>query len=264
LAVHGTVNDIAVSGGCPQWLSVSLILEEGLPMTTLRAVLNSIRDAARACGVIVATGDTKVVGRGQCDTLFVNTAGIGEAIPRFSLSPGNIREADAVIVSGTLGDHGVAVLTARESLPIQNGPQSDTAPVHRLVLALTPFAASLRVMRDPTRGGLASTLNELVNGLDRGIVLNESCLPFAPATKAVAEMLGLDLLHVASEGRMIAICAPEAAEGILEKWRKMPEGSNARQIGVVTSDAGRVILETLTGGRRLVDMPQGELLPRIC
>jgi len=264
LAVHGTVNDISVCGGEPKWLSLALILEEGLPFSVLRRVLDSVRVAADACGVTVATGDTKVVARGQGDGLYVNTAGIGLALPGFTLSPDSIREGDCVLVSGSLADHGMAVLAARQNMDFATGPQSDTGTVHRLVLAVHEFGAAVRFMRDPTRGGAGAVLNEIVEGRELGILLKECDLPLAPATRAVAEMLGIDPLHVASEGRLILICAPDAANEILSRWRSLPEGEGAVSLGAVTRDRGRVVMETLIGGRRLVDVPRGELLPRIC
>jgi hydrogenase expression/formation protein HypE len=264
LAVHGTVNDIAVCGGDPAWLSLALILEEGLPLATLRRVLDSVRDAAAECGVTVATGDTKVVRRGQCDGMYVNTAGIGRLIAGFAPDRRKIRPGDHVLASGPLGDHGMAVLCARDGIAIENGPASDTGPVHRLVRAAARWAPSVRFMRDPTRGGAATALNEAVEGGDSGILLREGDLPFSPGAQAVAELLGLDPLHVASEGRILLVCAPEVGGEILAAWRGLPEGAGARRIGTATADAGMVILETVTGGRRLVDVPQGDLLPRIC
>jgi len=265
LAVHGTVNDLAVCGALPRWLSLSLIVEEGLPLATLRRVLDAVKDAAQTCGVDVVTGDTKVVGRGQCDGLYVNTAGIGEALPGFTLTAAAIRPDDCVLVSGPLGDHGMAVLASRETIAVRNGPASDTAPVHRLVLAIRNLAQAVRFMRDPTRGGLAAVLNEIVENSSIGIVLKEADLPVTPATRAVAEMLGIDILHAASEGRLVLICAPEAADVILARWHQLPEGSQARCVGRVTvASPHRVILKTVAGGHRLVDLPRGELLPRIC
>ncbi len=264
LAVHGTVNDIAVSGGVPRWLSLSLILEEGLSRAVLGRVLDSVRRAADACAVQVVTGDTKVVGRGQCDGLYVTTSGVGELLDGFFLAIEKVRAGDRVLVSGPLGDHGMAVLAARRNIAIQNGPRSDTAPVHRLVLAVQPMAGHVRFMRDPTRGGLAAVLNELVEDRPVGILIRERQVPFSAGTRAVAELLGIDPLQVASEGRMILVCDPCAAEGILRVWRGMPEGSQAVELGEVTEMSGRVVLETCTGGRRLVDVPRGELLPRIC
>ncbi|MBF0147514.1 MAG: hydrogenase expression/formation protein HypE [Magnetococcales bacterium] len=264
LAVHGTVNDLAVSGSHPRWLSLGMILEEGLPLATLRRVLDAIQRAAHACGVIIATGDTKVVRRGQCDGLYLNTAGIGEAIPELSLGLDRINVGDRILVSGTLGDHGMAVLSVREGLRIQNGPVSDTRSVQRLVTAIAPLADAIRFMRDPTRGGLATTLNDMVLGQPFGMFIREKSLPLAPESIALAEMLGLDLLHVASEGCLALACAREVADSVLATWRSLPEGAGAREIGWVTDQAGRVILETAIGGQRIIDVPSGELLPRIC
>ena len=264
LAVHGTVNDLSVCGGEPKWLSLALIIEEGLPLTVLGRVLDAVRAAADDCGVTVATGDTKVVARGQGDGLYINTAGIGRAMPEFTLGMERIREGDCVLISGTLADHGMAVLAARQSIDFINGPQRDTGPVHRLVSAVRGLGASVRFMRDPTRGGAATVLNEMVEGRAFGILLKERDLPLAPATRAVSEMLGIDPLHAASEGRLILICAPDVAPEILNRWRALPEGAGAVCLGTVSHDKGRVILETLAGGRRLVDVPRGELLPRIC
>jgi len=264
LAVHGTVNDLCVCGGRPRWLSLGLILEEGLPLDLLRRILDAARDAAAACGVTVATGDTKVVARGQCDRIFINTSGIGEPIPGFRLGLETIRPGDAVLVSGTLGDHGMAVLSAREGIGIRGGPGSDSAPVIRLVAAAAAVADRVRFMRDPTRGGAASVLNEIVEGRPFGVRLHETDLPFAAGTRAAAEMLGLDLLQVACEGRVILVCADDASGTILDAWRRLPEGRNAARIGAITGRAGQVVLETLMGGHRLVDVPQGEALPRIC
>jgi hydrogenase expression/formation protein HypE len=264
LAVHGTVNDVAVCGGRPLWLSLALILEEGLPFELLRRVLDTIRTAADACGVRVVTGDTKVVAHGQCDGLFINTAGLGEPIEGFKLGAGTIRPGDCVLASGTLGDHGMAVLAARHGIDITAGPVSDTAPVHRLVAAAAPFAAGVRFMRDPTRGGPAAVLNEIVEEQAFGILLRESDLPFAAATQSAAELLGLDLLNIACEGRLLMVCARNVHEEILATWRRMPEGRQACRIGEVNDRAGSVLLETVMSGRRLVDLPQGEVLPRIC
>jgi hydrogenase expression/formation protein HypE len=264
LAVHGTVNDLAVCGGEPKWLSLALIIEEGLPFSVLGRILDSVRAAADACGVTVATGDTKVVARGQGDGLYVNTAGIGLALPEFVLGQARIREGDCVLVNGTLADHGMAVMSARQNMDFLNGPQSDTGSVHRLVGAAREFGEAVRFMRDPTRGGVAAVLNEIVDGREFGILLKERELPLAPATRAIAEMLGIDPLHVASEGRLIVFCDPAAAPAILTLWRALPEGAGAVCLGTVTRDKGRVVMETVTGGHRLVDVPRGELLPRIC
>ena len=264
LAVHGTVNDLAVSGAVPSWLSLGLILEEGLEIETLRLVLDTIKKAADYCAVQVVTGDTKVVHHGQCDGLYINTSGIGEKIQSLNLSPSRIEEGDVIIVNGSLGDHGMAVMMARESLELVHGPLSDTAPVHKLVQSIADLGPAIRVMRDPTRGGASAVLNELVNGGALDVVLDESKLPFSQASRAVAEILGTDLLQVASEGRLVAVCSHSAAEAVLRRWQSQEEGRGSRIIGHVTKGRGRVILETLAGGRRIVDVPEGEILPRIC
>lgn len=264
LAVHGTVNDIAVSGGQPLWLSIGLILEEGLSMVLLRRILDSVKTAADKCGVSVVTGDTKVVEKGQCDGIYINSAGIGTRITGFSLSRSGIRQGDAILASGTLGDHGMAILASRDNINIQNGPVSDSAPVHNLVMAINKMADQVRFMRDPTRGGAATVLNEIVENQEIGIVIDEQSIPLSSATRAASEMLGMEPLHMASEGRMLLVCSPDTASGILKQWQTMPEGKGACQIGTVSSDSGRVIMNTVTGGRRLVDVPRGELLPRIC
>lgn len=264
LAVYGTINDLAVCGGEPRWLSLGLILEEGLELARLRRLLDSVSQAARECGVEVVTGDTKVVARGQCDGLYINTAGIGVRWPEFDLGPHRLQPGDHVLVSGTIADHGLAVLAARQGLGRGDGPLSDAAPVHRLVAAVRGCAAGIRYMRDPTRGGLAAVLNEAVEGRAVGVTLREQALPLAPATRGLAEMLGLDPLHVASEGRVVLFCAPGISAEILALWQTLPEGRGAAHIGVVTEESGCVVLETGIGGRRLVDLPRGELLPRIC
>jgi len=264
LAVHGTVNDIAVSGGLPKWLSMGLILEEGLPVSTLRRILDSVKAAADACGVTIATGDTKVVGRGQCDGLFINTSGIGESLDGFHLGPELVSVGDDVIVSGGLADHGFAVLAARHNISIGSNLKTDSAPVHRLVQSVQNLAGGIRFMRDPTRGGLASVLAEIVDGRKTGINLLEAELPFSTGARALSEILGIDPLHVASEGRVVIICSPDVSAALLEKWNGMHEGAGARRIGKVTNDKGRVTIKTVAGGQRIVDVPRGELLPRIC
>jgi hydrogenase expression/formation protein HypE len=268
LAVYGTANDLAVCGGLPKWLSLGLILEEGLPLAVLRRVLDSVERASRRCGVTVATGDTKVVARGQCDGLYVNTAGIGVRLRGFAPTPGRIRAGDRVLASGPLGDHGMAVMALRGGIGVREGPASDVGPVQGLVVAAAPHAGAVHFMRDPTRGGAAAVLNEAVAGRGLTVVLHERDIPVAPATRALADMLGIDVLHVACEGRVLLFCAAEAADGILEAWRPLPEGRHAVVIGGVEEGGGiggeRVVLETVAGGRRLVDVPRGELLPRIC
>lgn len=264
LAVHGTVNDVSVSGAVPEWLSLAMIIEEGLELNVLRRILDSIKEAADEIGVQIVTGDTKVVARGQCDKLFINTAGIGRKIDSLNTGIHRIQQGDSVITSGTLGDHGMAIMAAREKLTLNKKLCSDTGSVHRLVAEAAKWSDSVKFMRDPTRGGIASVLGEVVEDRSFGVLLNEDSIPYNPHARAVAEVLGIDLMHVACEGRMLLVCEAEAAEGICSAWRKLPEGSGAAVIGKVTDDRGRLILETAIGGRRLVDIPQGELLPRIC
>ncbi len=264
LAVHGTVNDVSVSGAKPLWLSLALIIEEGLEISVLRRILDSIKEASDEIGVKIVTGDTKVVARGQCDRLFINTAGIGKKIPNLNTGVNRIKHGDVVLTSGTLGDHGMAIMAAREKLTLNNKLLSDTGSVHRLVAAAAKWAEGVKFMRDPTRGGIASVLGEIVENESFGIVLKEEKIPYNPDARAVAEVLGIDLMHVACEGRMLLVCSSDIAENVLSAWKALPEGAGAEIIGKVTNDKGRVILETLIGGRRMVDIPQGELLPRIC
>lgn len=264
LCIYGTVNDVAVSGATPKYISLAFILEEGFPLTDFRMILDSIKRAADRCGVRIVTGDTKVVSAGQCDGIYINTAGIGEKIPGYRLSPSRIQEGDAVIVSGTIAEHGLAVMCARNGLAMAHGPQSDSAPVHTLVNAAADIADDIRFMRDPTRGGLSSVLNEIMENRTTGILLSEESLPLSPAGHSASEMLGLDPLHVASEGRVVAICSPEITDELLKRWRAIDEGVGATKIGTVINKPGSVIIETSMGGRRLVDLPKGELLPRIC
>ncbi len=264
LAVHGTVNDIAVAGGRPLWLSLAFILEEGLPICVLEQALDSIRKAADDASVEIATGDTKVVAHGQCDQIYINTSGLGVRLPGLYPSANAIREGDAIIVSGNIGDHGMAVLAAREDLRLENGPISDTGPVHRLVAAAAENTGSVHFMRDPTRGGVATVLHEAARDAQLDFVLDESSLPLSPRTSAAAELLGLDPLNSPCEGRLILICADEVSRNIICKWQNLPEGQQCRRIGSVRKGSGRVTLETLAGGRRIVTPPSGEMLPRIC
>jgi hydrogenase expression/formation protein HypE len=245
-------------------MSLALIIEEGLPFATLGRMLDAVKHAATRCGVRIVTGDTKVVPRGQCDGLYINTAGIGQAIPGFTLSATSLRDGDRVIVSGSIAEHGAAVLCARKNISIANGPASDAAPVHELVAAIQPYAGSVRFMRDPTRGGLAAVLNEIASVAPYGIAVREGDLPVSPPVRAVAEMLGLDVLHMPSEGRVVAVVDADACDAVLRTWRAMREGCGAVEIGAVGGRSGRVVMKTVTGGLRLVDLPRGELLPRIC
>ena len=265
LAVHGTVNDISAAGGNPLWLSLGLILEEGLEISVLRRMLDSLKNAAENCGVRIVTGDTKVVPKGHCDKIYINTSGIGEAIDGFNFGKARLSDGDCVIASGTLGDHGMAVMSARHGLNAMKELRSDSAPVHRLVQSISEvLRPSVKFMRDPTRGGTAAVLNEIVSDSVSGITLCEADIPFAPGTRAVSEILGLELLNSPCEGRMILICSEEASTEIIRIWKSLPEGANSAVIGRVNTEPERVTIKTFGGGKRLLDVPRGELLPRIC
>ena len=263
LAVCGTVNDLAVCGAEPKYLSLALILEEGFPLADLERVMASLRAAAEAAGVQVVTGDTKVVEKGRGDKLYVNTAGIG-FLKYPGLSPRAIREGDAVLVSGTVGDHGTAVMLSRSGL-LQGELRSDCAALNGLCEALLSSGAAVRVLRDPTRGGVATTLNEFVEGTALSIELLEEDIPVRPQVRAACDMLGLDPLYCANEGKLLAVVAEEDAQRVLEAMRACPEGAEAAVIGTVTENyPGRLVLETAPGGKRILQKLTGAQLPRIC
>jgi hydrogenase expression/formation protein HypE len=265
LAVHGTINDLAVSGARPAWLSAAFVVEEGLPLEDLRRIADSMGAAAREAGVPVATGDTKVVERGHGDGVYVVTAGVGVVDDGTNLGPEWIRPGDKVLVSGTIGDHGMAVMVARGELDLEVALESDTAPLHGLAAALLDAAPGVRCMRDPTRGGLATVLNELALATGVSIAIEESALPVRPEVNGACEILGLDPLYVASEGRLAAVVAPEDCEGALAALRAHPLGSGAALVGEVRPEPpGLVLLETAFGGSRVVDVLAGDPLPRIC
>ncbi|MFF7891922.1 hydrogenase expression/formation protein HypE [Streptomyces sp. NPDC007907] len=266
LAVHGTVNDLAMRGARPIALSVALIIEEGLPLEELRRVVSSIGKAAREAGVPVVTGDTKVVGRGAVDKVFVNTTGIGQRHPALRPSAALARPRDAVLLSGPVGLHGTTVLSTREGLGFESDIASDSRPLHRVVEALAPLGEQVHCLRDPTRGGLAAALNEIARDSRVPVEIDESVLPVPRAVAAACDLLGLDPLVVANEGCLVAFVAPSAADEALAALRSLPEGREAVRIGEVVSQgsAGRVTLRTLVGARRVVEMPLGEQLPRIC
>ena len=266
LAVHGTVNDLAMCGARPLALSCALILEEGLAMETLWRVVSSMRDAAAAVGVPIATGDTKVVDRGKGDGVYVNTAGIGIVPPGIEIDPRRARPGDVVLVSGMIAEHGIAIMSVREGLDFESPIVSDSAPLHDLVgTLLDRLGERVHVLRDPTRGGVASALNEIATAARVGVKLDESAIPVPPAVRGACEILGLDPLYVANEGKAIAIVAREVAEEALALWRAHPVGKNAARIGeVVEGPAGLVTLRSSIGGTRIVDLLSGEQLPRIC
>ena len=265
LAVNGTVNDLAMMGAQPLALSLAYVIEEGLPIEDLRRVTESVARAAGRAGVRIVTGDTKVVGRGAADGLFVNTAGIGLVAPGVSVGADRAAVGDAVILSGAIGLHGVAIMSVREGLAFEVEIASDTQPLNVLVAAIVAACPDVRVLRDPTRGGLASALNEIASASGVGIELREETIPIPGPVHAACEMLGLDPLHVANEGKLVAIVPAASAEAVLAAMRAVPEGAEAVEIGRVVADhPSMVTMRTIVGSQRIVDMLVGEQLPRIC
>jgi hydrogenase expression/formation protein HypE len=265
LAVNGTVNDLAMGGAKPLYLSLAFILEEGFAIAELRRVLASVRRAADRAGVTVVTGDTKVVGRGNGDKIFINTAGIGLPRPGVDLSARRVRPGDVILLSGSIGDHGMAILTMREGLELEGGLTSDTAPLNGLVDAMLDAFPDIHAMRDPTRGGLAATLVEIATRQDLGIEADELVIPVKEAVFGACEILGLDPLFVANEGKLVAFVPEEGAAAVLAAMRAHPLGRESVSIGRVTSaHPGVVVLRTPIGGQRALDLPFAEALPRIC
>lgn len=266
LAVHGTVNDLAMCGAQPMALSVGMILEEGLPMADLWRIVQSMQQAAQAVGVPIVTGDTKVVDRGKGDGIFINTTGVGRIAPGVALSPQRVVPGDVVLVNGAIAVHGIAIMSLREGLEFETTLESDTAPLHELTArVLAAGGAHVHALRDPTRGGLASSLNEIAAQAGVGVRLEEARIPLAEEVRGACEILGLDPLYVANEGKMLAIVAREAAEAVLAAMQTHPLGQEAAIIGeVVGEHPGKVFLRSRIGGMRVVDMLSGEQLPRIC
>ena len=265
LAVNGTVNDLAVAGARPVALSAGFVIEEGFEVARLRELAASMARAAERAGVPVATGDTKVVERGKADGLYVNTAGLGVVPPGVELGAGRVRVGDRVLVSGTLGDHGMAVMIARGELQLEVELESDTAPVHELTASLLELGGEVRWLRDPTRGGLATALNELAQEAGVAVALDEASLPLRPAVVGACEILGIDPLYVANEGKLVAVVAPQAADDALARLRAHDLGAEAALIGEIRPEPeGLVVLDTAFGGGRIVDMLVGDPLPRIC
>jgi hydrogenase expression/formation protein HypE len=266
LAVNGTVNDLAMSGARPLCLTAGFIVEEGFATAELQRIAASMGRAAERAGVQVAAGDTKVVERGKADGLYVNTAGVGVVERQLDLTPRSIRPGDRVLVSGTIGDHGMAIMIARGELALEVELESDTAPLHELAAAVIDAGGEgVRCLRDPTRGGVATVLAELALAADVGIVMDEASLPVRPEVNGACEILGIDPLYVANEGKLVAVVAPEAAEASLAAVRSHPLGGGASLIGEVHEEPpGLVLLETAFGGSRVVDMLAGDPLPRIC
>lgn len=266
LAVHGTVNDLLVCGAVPWVMSASFILEEGFELEQLKRIVESMRQAALRSNVQIVTGDTKVVDRGKGDGVFISTSAIGRIHPNVDIRPQRAQAGDVVLVSGSIASHGIAVLAAREDLGLSGAVTSDSAPVDRLLLpAFERFGSALHVLRDPTRGGVASALNEIAVASGTHVELEEAAIPIEEPVHGACELLGLDPLYVANEGKVIAIVAKDAAEPLLELWRSLPEGGSAAVIGTVSAaPAGLVTLKSRIGGKRVVDMMTGEQLPRIC
>jgi len=266
IAVCGTVNDLAVSGAEPLYLSAGFIIEEGLLISDLKKIVESMRKAAQAAGVHIVTGDTKVVGRGSADKVFINTAGIGVIPVGRSLSPRHMQPGDVIIVSGTMGDHGLTILAQREGLSFSTPVESDCTPLNRITKAILEAGGdSVRCMRDPTRGGLATTLNELAMQSGKGILIKEEKIPLRREVVGACEMLGLDPLYLANEGKVIVVVAPESAASVLEAMRSLPEGEDSVEIGqVIAEEEGLVLMETELGATRVLGMLEGEPLPRIC
>jgi hydrogenase expression/formation protein HypE len=265
LSVHGTINDLAMAGAQPLHLAAGFILEEGLPLADLQRIVNSMAEAARAAGVAIVTGDTKVVEQGNGDGVFITTTGIGMVPAGVNISGERAQVGDAILLSGTLGDHGIAIMSQRANLTFSTSITSDTAALHTLVAAMVAAVPDIHCLRDPTRGGLATTLNELAKQSQVGMDIHEHALPIKEEVKAACEILGLDPLYVANEGKLVAICAPQDAAHLLAAMRAHRLGHNAAIIGHVCADPNHFVqMQTTFGGRRNVDWLSGEQLPRIC
>ncbi len=265
LAVCGTVNDLSMSGAVPLYMSLALIIEEGLPMKELEQVLQSIKATADETGTQIITGDTKVVSHGQADKLFINTAGIGIVPDDINVSGAGARIGDKIILSGTIGDHGIAIMSLREGLKFSVPVESDCQPLNKLVQQMLEVSSTIRCLRDPTRGGLATTLNEIATQSQKGIFINEAAVPVKEAVRAACELLGLDPLYIANEGKLVAVVESSEADKILASMKRNLCGKDAAIIGEITAEhAGKTIMKTRLGSSRMLDMLSGDLLPRIC
>jgi hydrogenase expression/formation protein HypE len=265
LAVNGTINDLAMCGACPKWLSMGLILEEGLPMTDLERILADMARAARDAGVTIVTGDTKVVPRGAADRIFINTSGIGILAENVHIGPDRAKPGDRILLSGTIADHGVCVLANRQGMGFDVPVRSDTAALNGLVQAMLDADPDIHVLRDPTRGGLGTALNEIAGQSGVGIRIVEDAIPIQSAVAGLCELLGYDPLYLANEGKLIAFVSPDTADEVLDAMKRHPLGRHSVCIGeVVDSHPAMVVLQTRIGGQRIVDMLSGEQLPRIC
>ena len=266
LAVHGTINDLAMRGAKPLYLSLAIILEEGMPLDDLERIVISISEACKESGVPIVTGDTKVVPRGKGDKIFINTSGVGIVADGLEISSQMAREGDIILLSGTMGDHGITIMTRRAGISIQGKLESDTMPLHRLVQKLLEeIPGSVHTLRDPTRGGVATTLNEIATNSRLAIELREEDLPVRPQVRAACELLGLEPLYLANEGKCLVVVSPDKADAALNIMRSMPEGAEAAIIGrMVAGKPGRVVINTPIGGMRMVTSLHGQPLPRIC
>ena len=265
LAVCGTVNDLAVQGAQPLWLSLGMILEEGLLLADLEQIVASIQTTAAEVGVTVVTGDTKVVERGKCDGIYINTAGIGRVVTERLVGGSQLRPGDAVVVSGLLGEHGVAVLSRRAGIAFQTDVVSDCAPLWHLVKTVLASGSEVHAMRDPTRGGLAAAICDFARTSQVGIRLQETALPVSPAVRGACDLLGLDPLSIANEGKVVVVCRGADADRVVQALRSVPLGRNAVVVGeVIEKPKGLALLRTAIGGERIIDLPTGEDLPRIC
>lgn len=265
LSIHGSVNDVAVMGAMPRYMTAGFILEEGLPLSTLKRIVDSMAAAARVCGVALVAADTKVVKHGEADQIFITTTCVGTVSDSVNVDAGQIRAGDQVLVSGTIGDHGATILTSRDDLGLDANLESDSQSIHDLVQDMLASGAQLRFLRDPTRGGTATVLNEVAEQTGLGICIREADMPLTDGVRAVSELLGLDPLYLACEGRLVAICAPADAEQLLQLMRAHAKGKNAAVIGEVSADARHpLVLQTAWGSKRIVPMLTGEQMPRIC
>ena len=267
LAINGTVNDLAMCGATPLYLSVGLIIEEGFAMSDLETIINAMGQAAKAAGVTVITGDTKVVPKGTADQIFINTSGIGLISEHIHVASDNARAGDKIILSGTIADHGVAILTRREGLSFETSLQSDSAPLNHMVkkMFMATTGNKIHVLRDPTRGGVGTALNEIAEKSESGIVIDEDKIPLKGEVAGACELLGFDPLYLANEGKLLAFVSPDSCDAVLKAIKSDPHGRAAAVIGEVVDDhPGKVFLKTRIGGKRIVDMLAGEQLPRIC
>jgi hydrogenase expression/formation protein HypE len=265
LAINGTVNDLIVSGAKPVYISVGFIIEEGLPIEDLWKIVLSMKEAAKKSGIKIVTGDTKVVDKGKGDKIFINTSGIGVIKEGINISPKRCVPGDKIILSGRIADHGIAIMSAREGLEFETTIISDTAALNELFESIEKFGEKIHVMRDPTRGGIASSLNEIAEIAKVGMLIEEEKIPILDEVRGACEILGLDPLYIANEGKMITIVSNEIAEGVISEWRKIELGRESTIIGEVTSEnPGTVVMKTTIGSKRIVDMISGEQLPRIC